>query len=59
MPRQHPQRRHQDSLRLLDADWPAAPPLPHRPLADRTLQADDVPDTAAGRAAEAAQRIER
>ena len=38
--RQHPQRRHQDPLRLLDPHRPAAPALPHRPLADRALQAN-------------------
>ena len=56
---QHPQRRHQDPLRLLDAHRPAAPALPHRPLADRALQADDMPDAAAGRTAEPAERIQR
>ncbi len=29
IPRQRLQRRHKDALRLLDADRPAAPPLPH------------------------------
>ena len=58
MPRQHPQCRDQDPLRLLDANRLSTPALPHRPFADAPLQADDVPDAAAGRAAETAQRIE-
>jgi hypothetical protein len=33
--------------------------LPHRPLADGSLQAYDVPDAAAGRAAEPAERVQR
>jgi hypothetical protein len=56
---QHPQRRHQDTLRLLDAHWPSAPALPHRPLADRALKTDDVPDATASGTAEAAERVER
>jgi hypothetical protein len=58
-PRQHPQRRHQDPLRLLHPHRPAAPALAQRPLADRALQPDDVPHAAAGGAAEAAEGIER
>jgi hypothetical protein len=46
-------------LRLFHAHRPATPALPQRPLADRALQADDVPDAAPGRAAETAERIER
>jgi alpha-beta hydrolase superfamily lysophospholipase len=57
--RQHPKRRHQDPLRLLNPHWLAAPALPHGPLADRALQADDVPDAATGRAAEAPRLTRR
>jgi len=59
MPRQHPQRRDQNSLRLFHAHRPPAPALPHRPLADGALETDDVPDTAAGGTAEPAERIKR
>jgi hypothetical protein len=57
--RQHRQRRYQDPLRLLDAYRPSAPALPHRPLADRALKTDDVPDATASGTAEAAERLER
>jgi hypothetical protein len=40
---QHVQRRNQDSLRLLDPNRPSSPALAHCPLADGTLEADDVP----------------
>src|SRR6266511_3802073 len=53
--RQHPQRRYEHSLRLLDPHRSSAPAL-HSPLADRTLQPDDMPDAAHGRAAEAEPR---
>ena len=56
VPRQNPQSRHQDALRLLDPHRPSTPPLPHRPLADRAREANDVQDAAAGRAAEATKR---
>ena len=42
--RQHPERRDQNSLRLLLPHRPATPALPHRPLAHAALQADDMPD---------------
>ena len=48
--RQHPERCDKNSLRLLLPHRPATPPLTDRPLPDAALQADDVPDTAAGRA---------
>jgi hypothetical protein len=54
--RQHPQRRYQDPLRPLDPHRPATPALPHRPLADRALKTDDVPDANASGTAEAAER---
>ena len=50
--RQHPERRDQNSLRLLLPHRPSTPALPDRPLADAPLQADDVPDAAARRAKE-------
>ena len=56
--RQHPERRHQNPLRLFDAHWPSTPTLAHRPLADGTLQPDDAPDARSSRTAEATQRIE-
>jgi hypothetical protein len=40
--------------RALNPHRPATPALPHCPLPDRALQADDVPDTAAGGAARSA-----
>ena len=42
--RQHPERRDQDSLRLLLPHRPSTPALPNRPLAHAPLQADDMPD---------------
>src|SRR5512132_4391646 len=59
MPLQHAQARDHDPLRLFDPYRPAAPPLPHRPLADRALQPDDVPQARAGRAAEPAESVQR
>lgn len=41
--RQHPQRRDEDPLRLLDPHRPAAPALAHSPLAHGALQPEDVP----------------
>jgi hypothetical protein len=54
---EHPQRRHQNALRLLLAHWPTAPALVHCPLARVPLQTDHLPNAAAGRARAAAQRL--
>jgi hypothetical protein len=42
LPRQHPQRRHQDALRLLVAHQPATPALQDGPLLHAPLQANDA-----------------
>jgi hypothetical protein len=45
---QHPERRNQNALRALLPNQASAPALPKRPLADRRLLADQVPDAGAG-----------
>ena len=48
--RQHPERRDQNSLRLLLPHRPTTPPPPNCPLSDAPLQADHMPHTRARRA---------
>ena len=59
MPRQHPQRRHQEPCACSCRTGPAAPALPHSPLPDAPLQTDDVPHARACRPAPRAQTLQR
>jgi hypothetical protein len=43
VPREEVQRGQRDALRLLHVERPAAPALPHGPLADRPLATEHVP----------------